>query len=220
MTDFILAASILSANFGNLSSQISELEHAGVDWIHVDVMDGHFVPNITMGPFIVRTFKGLTHLPLDVHLMITQPDKFVDTFQKAGADWISVHVEVDKNISKLLKKIDSLGAKPCVVINPETPVSQVQPYIDLVDMILIMSVHPGYSGQIFIPSSLNKISELRKILSLRNSKVRIEVDGGITPLNIRQVINAGADVIVAATSIFQNPNGISTAVKSLRDAVK
>jgi len=120
----------------------------------------------------------------------------------------------------LLKKIDSLGAKPCVVINPETPVSQVQPYIDLVDMILIMSVHPGYSGQIFIPSSLNKISELRKILSLRNSKVRIEVDGGITPLNIRQVINAGADVIVAATSIFQNPNGISTAVKSLRDAVK
>jgi ribulose-phosphate 3-epimerase len=218
MKSFILSASILSADFSNLSGQIAEAEQAGVDWIHVDVMDGHFVPNITMGPFIVKTLRALTKLPLDVHLMIEKPENFIDAFRQAGADRISIHVENNPNSHRTLQRISDLGTKPGIAVNPGTSINTIDLLYDFVDLILIMSVNPGFSGQQFIPITLEKICHAHDMIQKQNRKIHLEVDGGITPQNINQVVEAGADVIVAATSVFQHKDGITAGIRSLRTA--
>lgn len=220
MQPFILSASILSADFGNLSGQIAEIERAGVDWVHVDVMDGHFVPNITMGPFIVKTLRELTKLPLDVHLMIEKPENFIDDFHRAGADRISIHVEDNPDVKNTLLYIQSLGVKAGLVLNPETPVDAATPFINIIDLLLVMSVNPGYSGQQFIPTSVDKIRNTRSLINKNNKNIHLQVDGGITSQNVEQVVDAGADVIVAATAVFRHSDGISAGVRSLRAAGK
>jgi len=192
-----IAPSILSADFGNLEDEIKKVEKAGADLIHIDVMDGHFVPNITIGPLIVKAARKATKLPLDVHLMIENPDKYIPAFAKAGADIITIHVEASKDLERDIALIKKNGAKPGVVVNPATPVEKVFPYLDQVAMILIMSVYPGFAGQKFIPEVLPKIKKLRQ-----KTNIDIEVDGGVTPENAAQVIKAGANVLVAGSAIF------------------
>ncbi len=216
MKQFILSASILSADFSHLGDQIKAIEDAGVDWLHIDVMDGHFVPNITMGPFIIEACKRVSALPIDVHLMIEQPEKYVSAFASAGANWISIHSENNQNCHRTLQDIRGLGCYPGIVINPGTPVNYITELVEVVDLILIMSVNPGFSGQTFIPSSVRKILEAKNMIKASNSTAIIQVDGGITSENIDSCLNAGADVIVAATSIFRHPNGIMDGVNSLR----
>lgn len=220
MRSFILSASILSADFGNLSGQIAEIERAGVDWVHVDVMDGHFVPNITMGPFIVKTVRALTRLPLDIHLMIEKPENFIDAFHQAGADRISIHIEDNPNVETTLEYIQRLGIKAGLVLNPETAIETIIPFINHIDLLLVMSVNPGYSGQQFIPSSLNKIHTVHNLMVENKKYIHVQVDGGITSQNVKQVVDAGADVIVAATAVFQHPDGIAAGVHSLRSPGK
>lgn len=214
----ILSASILSADFTNLNDQIQLAERAGVDWIHIDVMDGHFVPNITMGPFIVETCKRISNLPLDVHLMIEKPERHIESFITAGANYLSVHIEGNPNIHRTLQNIRSLGANPGIVINPGTPASQIQAVLPFVDYVLVMSVNPGFSGQNFISESAGKILEIRQMADHTNPGLLIEVDGGITAETLPIVKVAGADICVAATAIFKHPQGIETGVRALRQA--
>lgn len=218
MKSFKLSASILSADFRCLASQVEEAEKAGIDLFHIDVMDGHFVPNITMGPFIVETLRKITRLPLEVHLMIESPEKYIGAFISAGADRVNIHVERNSDIDSTLKAISSLGALPALVINPESPVKYIKPFLDMIDLILVMSVHPGFSGQKFIPTSLEKIREARQLIDSSGKNILLEVDGGITPGNVRLVLDAGVDVIVAATSIFHSPAGIVEGIRALRFA--
>lgn len=214
----ILSASILSADFTNLRDQIQMAERAGVHWIHIDVMDGHFVPNITMGPFIVETCKQVTNLPLDVHLMIEKPERHIESFVNAGANYLSVHIEGNPNIHRTLQNIRSLGAHPGIVINPGTPASQIQAVLSFVDFALVMSVNPGFSGQKFIPETASKIREIRQMADQTNPGLLIEVDGGITAETLPVVKAAGADICVAATAIFKHPQGIESGVRALRQA--
>jgi ribulose-phosphate 3-epimerase len=214
----ILSASILSADFTDLRGQILQAEQAGVDWIHVDVMDGHFVPNITMGAFMVETCKRITRLPLDVHLMIEKPERHIEAFINAGADYLSVHIEGNPNTHRTLQAIRSFGAHPGIVLNPGTPTGHVSTVLPLVDYVLIMTVNPGFSGQSFIPEAAGKVSEIRKILDQTNPQVSIEVDGGITAETLPVVQAAGANIFVAATAIFQHPDGIAAGVRNLRSA--
>lgn len=198
-----LAPSILSADFAKLAQEIEEVEQAGADWLHIDVMDGHFVPNITIGPLIVEAIRPHTKLPLDVHLMIEHPDRYVPAFAKAGADLISVHVEADIHLHRTLQIIKQLGVRAGAVINPATPVEQLIPVLDMVDYILIMTVNPGFGGQPFIPSTLDKIRRLRSILVDRQlTHIDIEVDGGINTETAEQVVVAGANVLVAGNAVF------------------
>ncbi|KAG6475217.1 hypothetical protein ZIOFF_064435 [Zingiber officinale] len=208
-TDIIVSPSILSANFSKLGEQVKAVEVAGCDWIHVDVMDGRFVPNITIGPLVVDALRPVTDLPLDVHLMIVEPDQRVPDFIKAGADIVSVHCEqsstihlhrtVNQVISRLVK---SLGAKAGVVLNPATPLSAIDYVLDVVDLVLIMSVNPGFGGQSFIESQVKKISELRRLCAEKGVNPWIEVDGGVGPNNAYKVIEAGANAIVAGSAVF------------------
>ena len=214
----ILSASILSADFADLRGQIQLAEQAGVDWIHIDVMDGHFVPNITMGPFIVETCRRITKLPLDVHLMIEKPEQHIQTFMDAGADYLSVHIEGNPNIHRTLQSIREHGVHPSIVLNPGTPTSQIQAVLPFVDMVLVMTVNPGFSGQQFIPEMKTKISEVRTMLETIHSGAFLEVDGGITPQTLPIVQAAGVDICVAATSIFKNNDGVIAAVRALRSA--
>lgn len=214
----ILSASILSADFSNLRDQIRQAEQAGVDWFHIDVMDGHFVPNITMGPFIVETCRHLTALPLDVHLMIEKPERHIDAFIDAGADYLSVHIEGNPNIHRTLHSIHNRGVHPGIVLNPGTPASQVQAVLPIVDYVLVMTVNPGYSGQNFISESIGKIGEIRSLASEVNPALLIEVDGGITADTLQVVKSAGADICVAATAIFKYPGGITAGIHALREA--
>ncbi|MHB0922951.1 MAG: ribulose-phosphate 3-epimerase [Bellilinea sp.] len=214
----ILSASILSADFSNLYDQIRQVEQAGVEWIHIDVMDGHFVPNITMGPFIVETCKRITKLPLDVHLMIEKPEKHIDAFVNAGADYLSVHIEGNPNIHRTLQAIRTQRAHPGIVLNPGTPASYIQAVLSFVDFVLVMSVNPGFSGQQFIPEVTGKIIEIRRMVDQSNQHVIIEVDGGITAETLPIVRAAGVDVCVAATAIFKHPKGIVAGVRALRKA--
>lgn len=214
----ILSASILSADFSNLHDQIRQVEQAGVEWIHIDVMDGHFVPNITMGPFVVETCKRITNLPLDVHLMIEKPEKHIESFINAGADYLSVHIEGNHNIHRTLQAIRTQGVHPGIVLNPGTPASQIQAVLPLVDFVLVMSVNPGFSGQKFIPEVGEKIIEIRQMVDRSYPNVMIEVDGGITAETLSIVKAAGVDVCVAATAIFKHLNGIDAGVRALRKA--
>jgi ribulose-phosphate 3-epimerase len=219
MTELILSASILSADFACLGDQLGSIEAAGVDWIHVDVMDGQFVPNITMGPFIVEHCTRLSTLPSDVHLMIEHPERHIEAFQRAGARNISIHIEDNPNVYRTLQQIRSLGCKPGIVLNPGTPASSVFPVLPLVDLVLVMTVNPGFSGQSFLPEVLPKIQELQLFITRQHLPTRIQVDGGITDLTIPAVCQAGASIIVAATAIFKHPQGIQAGVMALRQAV-
>lgn len=214
----ILSASILSADFSNLRDQIQQAEQAGVDWIHIDVMDGHFVPNITMGSFIVETCKRITNLPLDVHLMIEKPENHINSFIDAGADHLSIHIEGNPNIHRTLQTIRSRGVHPGIVLNPGTPASQIRAVLPFVDHVLAMTVNPGFSGQDFIPEVADKLRELKQLSSSLNPDLKIEVDGGITAETLPIIKAAGADICVAATAIFKHPNGIAAGVQALRQA--
>ncbi len=215
----IISASILSADFANLSEQIHAAESAGVDWIHIDVMDGSFVPNITMGPFIVETCRRITSLPLDVHLMIDNPDRHLEAFAEAGATNLTVHIENNSHIYRTLQTIRSLGCKPSVALNPGTPVNRIEAIISMIDMVLVMTVNPGFSGQEYIPEMVPKIRQTRELLDTHGSSARLEVDGGITEITLPEVERAGANTIVAATAIFKHPEGIAAGIQALRRAV-
>jgi ribulose-phosphate 3-epimerase len=220
MNKYILSPSILSADFARLGEEIATVEAAGADWIHVDVMDGHFVPNITMGPFIVATCRRITQLPLDVHLMIEKPERYIEAFAKAGASGLTVHVETCPDMIETLRQIKSYGCRAGAVLNPETPVGAIQPALAEADLILVMSVHPGYSGQSFIPETISKVSEIRKKLNALRSPAWLEVDGGIDLDTLPKMKEAGATAYVAATAVFKHPEGPAAGVRSLRALLK
>ncbi|MBE3066037.1 MAG: ribulose-phosphate 3-epimerase [Chloroflexi bacterium] len=216
----VIAPSILSADFTRLGEQIAEAESAGADWLHVDVMDGHFVPNLTMGPFVVEACRRATKLPLDVHLMIEAPERFLEAFAKAGASSLIVHVETCPDITGTLKTIKSFGCKAGVTLNPATPASDIEHTLILADQVLVMTVHPGYSGQEFMPEILSKVAEIRRRLDEIHSSAWLEVDGGISAANIYRVREAGADAFVAASAIFHHPDGIAAGIRSLREQLQ
>jgi ribulose-phosphate 3-epimerase len=218
LSDILISTSILSADFSRLAEQIQAGEDAGIDWIHVDVMDGQFVPNITMGPFIVETVRKITPLPIDVHLMIEYPERHIKAFADAGANHISIHIENNPNVYRTLQELRELSVHPGIVINPGTPAASIAGVIDSVDMVLVMTVNPGFSGQNFIPQTVSKVAEVKNMLESHGSQALIEVDGGITAETIPLVYRAGARVIVAATAIFKHPGGISAGVRALRNA--
>ena len=219
MTDFTLSASILSADFSNLKSQLLELEKSMVDWVHVDVMDGHFAPNITMGPFIVDHCRKITDLPIDVHLMIEKPEKYVDAFMDAGSNYLCVHYEGNPLIQRTLNHIREKGCHPGIAITPSTPPFMLESILENVDYVLVMTVNPGFSGQAFQQSSINKISKLKQMIDEKGLKVQIQVDGGINANTLPSVYQSGARIIVAATAIFGHPGGIAAGVNALRNAV-
>lgn len=212
----ILSSSILSADFTNLRDQVLSAERAGVDWIHVDVMDGHFVPNITMGAFMVETVKRITNLPIDAHLMVEQPERHIKAFIDAGAAYVSVHIEDNPNIHRTLHSIRLAGARPGIVLNPGTPASAVEAVLPFVDYVLVMTVDPGFSGGEFVPEMAGKVAGIRQMLDRIHSNALIEVDGGITAETLPLMQRAGADVFVAATAIFKFPDGIESGVRALR----
>jgi len=211
----LIAPSILSADFGRLADEVRAVEQAGADYIHVDVMDGRFVPNITLGPVVVEAVRRATQLPLDVHLMIVEPEKYVEAFAAAGANLISIHVEASPHLHRTLHQIREAGARPAAVLNPSTPVDMVEDVLDDLDMVLLMSVNPGFGGQRFIPRVLDKIRRLGQLVNSRGLKVDIEVDGGIDPDTAPRVIEAGANVLVAGTAVFRAKD-YRAAIASLR----
>src|SRR5919112_4896062 len=212
-----IAPSILSANFACLGDQIQAVERGGAGLLQVDVMDGHFVPNITVGLPVVRSLAKFTRLPIDAHLMITQPGIYATQFVEAGAQMVSVHVEADPHLHRTLMSIKDAGAQAGVVLNPSTPVGSVEEALAFADYVLVMSVNPGFGGQKFIPQALDKVKRLRRLIHERQLNVRIEIDGGIDRKNIESVVAAGAEIIVAGSAIFGTPDA-EAAVKELRDA--
>jgi ribulose-phosphate 3-epimerase len=213
----LLAPSILSADFAALGRDIAAVERGGADLIHVDVMDGHFVPNITIGPPVVRAIKRIATRPLDVHLMIEEPDRYIDDFATAGASMISVHVEVLPHLHRTIGYIKKLGIKAGAVINPSTPIATLEDVARDLDFVLVMSVNPGFGGQSFIPHSLEKVRRLRAMLTAAGSAAQIEIDGGIDASNIAQVVEAGATILVAGNAIFGTPDA-EAATRTLRAA--
>jgi len=213
-----LAPSILSADFACLGEQVAEVTRAGADYIHVDVMDGHFVPNITIGAPVVAAIRPLTSLPLDIHLMIEHPERFISEFVHAGADIITVHVEACPHLHGAIELIKKLGARAGVSLNPATPIGAVEEFLHHVDLVLIMSVNPGFGGQSFIPETLPRIANMRKILDDRGLSAELEVDGGINADNAPDIVKAGANVLVAGNSVFRAEEGIRQALQRLREA--
>jgi ribulose-phosphate 3-epimerase len=218
LTRVKIAPSILSADFSRLRDEIQAVEAGGADWLHVDVMDGHFVPNITIGPVVVEWVRKVTTIPVDVHLMISDPNKYAPEFIKAGADWISIHPDTCADPNATLQKIHALGAKTSVAVNPDVPLSKVEGCFDNIDMLLMMTVFPGFGGQAFIADVLPKISEAKKIIDQRKLAVLIEVDGGIKTDNIARVVQAGGEVIVSGSGIFKTPSYAHT-IRQMRAAV-
>jgi ribulose-phosphate 3-epimerase len=212
----LIGPSILSADFRRLGEQIAEVEAAGADFIHVDVMDGVFVPNISIGLPVVEAVRAATRLPIDVHLMIVEPGRWIERFAAAGADTITVHVEVDPNLYRTLRQIDESGATASVTLNPGTPVIMLEPVLTIVRQVLIMSVNPGFGGQTFIPASLGRIRRVREMLDEVNPTCRLEVDGGIKATNARQVVDAGADTLVVGSGVYAPDVHIATAMRALR----
>ena len=215
---YLIAPSIVSADHLRLRESIADCETAGADWIHVDVMDGRFVPNITMGPFLVATYKRASQLPLDVHLMIEQPERYLEAFAEAGASHLTVHVETCPHLAGTLQQIRSLGCLAGVTLNPGTPVSSIEAVLHLADLVLVMSVNPGFSNQVFMPETAVKVLQLRKLLDQMKSSAYLEVDGGITPDNLATMRDAGANVFVSAHAIFTHPQGIGAGIEALRTA--
>ena len=212
----LFAASILSADFSRLGEQVKAAQAAGADWIHVDVMDGRFVPNITVGPLVVRALRPITTLPIDVHLMIVEPERYISDFVEAGADRITVHVETCPHLHRTLQQIRKAGGKPGVTLNPGTPLSTLEEVLPDVDLVLIMSVNPGFGGQSLIPSALSRVQRLRRQLNERGLECLIEVDGGINTKTIGDVTRAGADVLVMGSAVFASDGTVDEAVRGLR----
>ena len=215
-----LSASILSADFGRLAEQVHLAEQAGVDWIHVDVMDGHFVPNLTIGPAVTEAIRKATKLPLDVHLMIENPERYVKDFVDAGADWLGIHVEATVHLERLIQNIKELGAKATVTLNPATPLDHLEYVLSEVDMVLLMTVNPGFSGQKFIPGVLPKIRRLRQLIDQQKLPVLIEVDGGVSTQTVAEIAAAGADVLVSGSGIFGGGGDVAGNVQRLRELMK
>lgn len=215
----VIAPSILSADFSRLGEEIRACEAAGADWVHIDVMDGHFVPNLTMGPFIVEACKRITKLPLDVHLMIEKPERHLEAFARAGASHITVHVETCPHLHQTLQSIKSLGCKAGVTLNPGTPVGALEAVLTEADLVLVMSVNPGFSGGRFVPSSFARAAEIRRMLDAIGSPAWLEVDGGVNAENIAALKDAGITAFVAATAVFKHPQGIAAGIQALRGVI-
>jgi len=216
MPPFVLAPSILSADFTRLGAEIAAAEEAGADWIHVDVMDGHFVPNMTIGPLVVEACRRATRLPLDVHLMIEQPERYLEAFASAGADRLTVHVETCPHLHRTLQQIRDLGVKPGVTLNPGTPAILTKEILPLVDLVLVMTVNPGFGAQSFLPEILAKITEIRAMLNAINSPAWLEVDGGVAESTLPALVSAGANAFVAGNAVFKHPQGVGQGVRVLK----
>ncbi len=217
----LIAPSILSADFGRLAEEIQAVEAGGADWIHIDVMDGHFVPNLTIGPLIVEAARRATSLPLDVHLMIESPEKYLEAFVSAGADRITVHQETCPHLHRTLQQIRELGALPGVALNPSTPVETIGDVLPWVEMALIMTVNPGFGGQAYIPSSSGKIRRIRDLLEAAGrTEVPVQVDGGVDPTTAPVVTEAGANVLVAGSAVYGHPQGAGEGVRALRASLE
>ena len=214
----IIAPSLLAADFSRLGDEARAVAAAGADWLHLDVMDGHFVPNITFGPLVVKALRPHTTLPLDVHLMIAPADPYLDAFAEAGADHISIHPESGPHLHRSLQRIRALGKKAGVVLNPATPVEAVLWVLDLVDIVMVMTVNPGFGGQAFIESQLPKVAALRRAIDASGRDIRLQIDGGVTELTAPRLLEAGADTLVAGTAVFGRPD-YAQAIRALRPPV-
>jgi ribulose-phosphate 3-epimerase len=219
MNRYVIAPSILSADFTRLGEEIAACGSAGADWLHIDVMDGHFVPNITMGPFIVEACRRVTKLPLDVHLMIEKPEGHLKAFANAGASRLNVHVETCPHLQDTLQQIKLLGCEAGVALNPDTPTGKIEDVLTEADLILVMSVYPGFSGQGFIPETVEKVANIRRRLDALDSYAWLEVDGGINVENVGKVRDVGATAFAVATAVFKHPQGTEAGIKTLRDVI-
>jgi ribulose-phosphate 3-epimerase len=215
-----IGPSILSSDFLRLGEELAAIEDAGADFVHVDIMDGRFVPNITVGLPIVEAVRRGTTLPIDVHLMIAEPERWIDQFAAAGADYLTIHAEATTHLDRTLRAIAEAGAEPGVSVNPATPLVMLEEVLSFVRQVLIMSVNPGFGGQAFIPSSLDKIRRLREALDERNPTCLLEVDGGINATNVASVVGAGGDSLVVGSAVFNHPDGVEAAIKELRQAIR
>ena len=215
-----IAPSILSADFARLGEQIREAEEGGADWIHVDVMDGHFVPNITIGPLVAAAARGATRLPVDVHLMIERPERYLEAFATAGADYLTVHVETCPHLHRTVQQIRELGVRAGVTLNPATPAESLSEILPYVDMVLVMSVNPGFGGQSYIPTSTAKIARIRRMIEERGlgDRIELQVDGGVAPDTIAEVVGAGATVVVAGSAVFNARASVAENIRVLREA--
>ncbi len=219
MNQFIIAASIIASDFTRLTDEIAACESAGASWLHVDVMDGHFVPTITVGPLFVEACKRATKLPLDVHLMIENPEKHLEAFAQAGANNITVHVEACADLVRTITQIKSLGCTAGVTLRPATPASAIESALPIADLVLVMSVNPGYSGQVFMPEMVDRVKEIRARLTALGSKANLEVDGGISLKTLPLMKDAGANAFVTGNAAFKHPQGVAEGIRALRESM-